>query len=102
MLPTLRYFHPNLFTHQLSRKKEKRTLRNHHLHHLSSSSSPTRPIEGLWSSKRRPSLPGPYRTPRCPSYEALADSVVLDADSPICRVLLRESTTRSIRDRTYP
>src|SRR5215217_2463563 len=23
MLPTLRYFHPNLFTHQLSRKKEK-------------------------------------------------------------------------------
>src|SRR5215217_8284666 len=73
-----------LYAPIVEEKKRKSTLRNHHLHHLSSSSSPTRPIEGLWSSKRRPSLPGPYRTPRCPSYEALADSVVLDADSPIC------------------
>src|SRR5215213_3654726 len=68
-------------------KKIKSTLRNHH---PSSSSSPTRPIEGSWHPKRRPSLPGPCRTPRCSSYEAFADSVVLDADSPICRVLLRE------------
>ena len=81
-------------------KKIESTLRNHHP--SSSSSSPTRPIEGSWHPKRRPSLPGPCRTPRCPSYEAFADSVVLDADSPICRVLLRDvSTTRSIRDRTH-
>src|SRR5215210_3407228 len=36
---------------------------------------------------------GPCRTSRCPSYEVFADSVVLDADSPICRVLLREHDT---------
>jgi hypothetical protein len=57
---------------------------------------PTQPPKGLsWHPKRTPSCTGgPCRTPRCPSYEAFdeafADSVVLDADSPICRVLIRE------------
>jgi len=51
----------------------------------------THPSKGLWHAKRTPSrLGGPCRTPRCPSYEAFADSVVLDADSPIYRVLMRK------------
>jgi hypothetical protein len=50
----------------------------------------THPSKGSWHPKPMLSRPGPCRTSRCPSYEAFADSVVLDADSPICRVLLRE------------
>jgi hypothetical protein len=47
----------------------------------------THPSKGSWHPKRTPSRPGPCRTPRCPSYEAFAYSVVLDADIPICRVV---------------
>src|SRR5215218_8255696 len=54
------------------------------------SSSSHAHLKDSWPSKRTPSRPGPCRTPRCPSYEAFANSVVLDADSPICRVLMRE------------
>jgi hypothetical protein len=52
---------------------------------------PAQPPKGLMALQAYAlSSGGPCRTPRCPSYEAFADSVVLDADSPICRVLMRE------------
>src|SRR5215210_2853094 len=64
---------------------------------LSSSSSHTH-LKGSCPPSLRPlvrALVAPQGAPlmRCSSYEAFADSVVLDADSPICRVLLREHDT---------
>src|SRR5829696_1915567 len=59
--------------HRLAKKNKKDTLWNYG---LSSSSSHTH-LKGSCPSKRTPSRPGPCRTPRCPSFEALADNSVV-------------------------
>jgi hypothetical protein len=77
-------------------KKQKCTLWNYGL----SSSSSHAHLKGSRPSKGTPSRPGPCRTPRGPSYEAFADSVVLEPTATYAEFSC-VNTTRNIRDCTH-
>src|SRR5919112_852259 len=57
----------HIWAYRLAKKTKKGTLWNYGL----SSSSSHAYLKDSWPSKRTPSRPGPCRTPRCPSYEAV-------------------------------
>src|SRR5215203_3535183 len=91
---------PKPLTHQLSRKnkKIKNTLRNHH---PSSSSSPTRPIEAHSPPSVGPLFRALVAPQGAPLMRRLRTASSLMQTAPYAEFSY-VSTTRSIRDRTYP
>src|SRR5215208_5764861 len=97
MFRTLRYFHPNPFAYQLSKKTKRGISWNYG---LSSSSSHTH-LRAHGTSSVRPLVRALVAPQDAPLMRRLRTASSLMPTAPYAEFSY-VSTTRSIRDRTYP